>query len=61
VFYFKTCGNRITAVHIGMNKHTEAFQQMMAMQENVHIYGVENLDDIPGIVLGSVRAYLYTR
>jgi hypothetical protein len=32
---------------------------MLAMQPNVRIYGVEKRDDIPAIVLGSVRAYLY--
>jgi hypothetical protein len=61
VHYFKACENRITAVHIGKNKHTNAFHQMLAMQPNVHFYGVENLDDIPGIVLGRVRANLNTR
>lgn len=60
VHYFKACENRITAVHIGTNKHTEIFRQMTAMRQNVNIYGVQHPDDIPGIVLGSVRAYLYT-
>jgi hypothetical protein len=61
VQYFNECKNRITAVHIGKNKHTDSFQKSMALQPNVHIYGVENLQDIPGIVLGSVREYLYKR
>ena len=60
VRYLNECRNRITAVHIGKNKHTEAFQQKMALQPNVHIHGVENLKDIPGIVLGRVREFLYS-
>ena len=60
VQYFNECKNRITAVHIGKNRCTDGFQQSMAMQQNVRIYGVENLQDIPRIVLGSVRGYLYT-
>jgi hypothetical protein len=60
VQYFYECKNRITAVHIGKNKYTDAFQQRMAMQKNVRIYGVENRQDIPRIVLGSVREYIYS-
>ena len=60
VQYFNECKNCITAVHIGKNRYTDEFQQSMAMQQNVRIYGVENRQDIPGIVLGSVREYLYT-
>ncbi len=57
--YFNECQNRITAVHIGKNKHTQAFRKKMTLQPNVQIYGVENLQDILGIVLGRVREYLY--
>ncbi len=60
VQYFNECENRITAVHIGKNRYTHAFYQSMAVQHNVNIYGVEKLQDIPGIVLGRVREYLYT-
>lgn len=59
VQYFSECNNRITAVHIGKNKHIDEFRQRMAMHQNVQIYGVENRQDIPGIVLGSIRGYLY--
>lgn len=59
--YLSECHNRITAVHIGKNKYTDAFQQKMALQHNVHIHGVENLQDIPGIVLGRVQEFLYSR
>jgi len=59
VRYFNECKNRITAVLIGKNKHIKAFRQSMALHQNVQIYGVENLQDIPGIVLGKIREYLY--
>lgn len=59
VRYLNECTNRITAVHIGENRHTEVFQQKTALQHHVHIHCVENLQDIPGIVLGRVREYLY--
>jgi hypothetical protein len=61
VQYFNDCKNRITAVHIGKNKHTDSFRQKMAPQQNIKIYGVENLKDIPEIVLGKVQEYLYTK
>jgi hypothetical protein len=59
VQYLSECKNRITAVHIGKNKHTDAFQQKMALQNNVYMHCVENLRDIPRIVLGRVRDFLY--
>ena len=59
VRYFNECKNRITAVLIGKNKHINAFRQSMALHQNVQIYGVENLQDIPAIVLGKIREYLY--
>lgn len=59
VHYFNECKNRITAVLIGKNKHINAFRQGMALHQNLQIYGVENLQDIPGIVLGKIREYLY--
>jgi hypothetical protein len=59
VRFFNECKNRITAVLIGKNKYINAFRQNMALHQNVQIYGVENLQDIPGIVLGRIREYLY--
>lgn len=61
VQYLNECKNRVTAVHIGKNKHTDAFQHKVALQPHVHIQGVEKLQDIPGIVLGRVREFLYDR
>jgi hypothetical protein len=60
VRYLNGCMNRITAVLIGDNKHINTFRGSMALHRNVRIYGVENLKDIPGIVLGKIREYLYT-
>lgn len=55
VRYFNECKNRITAVLVGKNKHIYAFRQRMALNQNVQIYSVESLQDIPGIVLGKIR------
>ncbi|MFH1123431.1 MAG: hypothetical protein V1758_07180 [Pseudomonadota bacterium] len=57
--YFNQCENRVTAVHIGDNRHVESFRKSMAVRKNVDIYGVEKKEDIPRIVLGKVRDYLY--
>ena len=57
--YFNQCENRVTAVHIGDNRHAESFRKSMAVRKNVDIYGVEKKEDIPRIVLGKVRDYLY--
>ncbi len=57
--YFNTCKNRITAVHIGNNEHVGAFCRTMDLRENVAVYGVENKEDIPRIVLGKIRKDLY--
>ncbi len=58
VRYFNECTNRITAVLIGKNKHVNAFQQRMALNQNVQIYGVEKLQDIPRVVLGKIQDYI---
>jgi hypothetical protein len=59
VRYLNGCKNRITTVLIGENRHINTFRQSMALHQNLQIYGVENLQDIPGIVLGKIREYLY--
>ena len=58
--YFNECNNRITAVHIGDNKHVQAFRRSMVLRRNVGIYSVVKKEDIPRIVLGKIREYLYT-
>ncbi|MEE9495214.1 MAG: hypothetical protein V3V39_01710, partial [Desulfobacterales bacterium] len=57
--YFNTCKNRVTAVHIGNNEHVSTFCHTMDLRKNVVIYGVENKEDIPRIVLGKIRQDLY--
>ena len=57
--YFNDCKNRVTAVHVGDNKHVEEFRRMMDLKHNVGIYGVKHQRDIPQIVLGRIRDYFY--
>jgi len=57
--YFNKCKNRVTAVHIGNNEHVSTFCHTMDLRKNVVIYGVENKEDIPRIVLGKIRQDLY--
>ena len=57
--YFNTCKNRVTALHIGDNTHVQTFRNSMSLQKNIGIYPVENKKDIPHIVLGKIREYLY--
>nr|HID59374.1 hypothetical protein [Desulfobacterales bacterium] len=57
--YFNQCRNRVTAVHIGDNRHVQAFRRSMGLRKNVGIYAVKKKEDIPRIVLGRVREYLY--
>jgi hypothetical protein len=59
VQYFNDCKNRVTAVHIGDNKHVETFRRSMALRRNIGIYPVEKREDIPRIVIGKIREYLY--
>jgi len=59
VRYFNECKNRVTAVHIGNNKHVDDFRGSVALRKNVGVYAVERKEDIPRIVLGKVREYLY--
>lgn len=57
--YFNTCKNRVTAVHIGNNEYVGAFCRTMDLRSNVVVYGVENKEDIPRIVLGKINQDLY--
>jgi len=59
IAYFNECANRVTAVHIGENKRARIFSQSMSTRGNVGIYSVKQKEDIPRIVLGKVREYLY--
>jgi len=57
--YFNTCRNRVTAVHIGNNTHVRRFRDSLKPHGHIDIYAVEKRADIPRIVLGKVREYLY--
>ena len=57
--YFNKCQNRVTVVHIGNNEHVNTFRSAMDLRNNVGIYAVEQKADIPRIVLGQIRQYLY--
>jgi hypothetical protein len=57
--YFNECENRVTAVHVGNNRHVETFRRSMALNKNIGIYAVEKEEHIPRIVLGKIREYLY--
>jgi len=59
ISYFNDSKNRVTAVHIGTNKKVQTFRRDMALRKNVGIYAVEKKKDIPRIVLGKVKEYLY--
>lgn len=59
--YFNDCKNRVTAVHIGDNKHVQRFRNSMALRKNVAVHAVEKKEDIPRIVLGKIWEYLYKK
>ena len=58
--YFNECRNRVTVVHIGNNAHVDTFRSAMNLRRHVEIYAVERKTDIPRIVLGQIRQYLYS-
>jgi hypothetical protein len=58
--YFNECQNRVTVVHIGNNAHVDTFRSAMDLRSHVEIYAVERKTDIPRIVLGQIRQYLYS-
>jgi hypothetical protein len=55
--YLNKLENRVTAVHIGDNKHVTQFRRSMDLRKNVNIYSVHKRQDIPKIVLGRIREY----
>jgi hypothetical protein len=58
--YFNNCRNRITAVHIGENEHVHAFRDTLELRKDIGIYAVKKKEDIPRIIIGKVREFLYT-
>jgi hypothetical protein len=55
--YINELENRVTAVHIGDNKHVRQFKKSMEIRKNISIYSVQEKKDIPKIVLGKIREY----
>jgi hypothetical protein len=49
--------NRITAVHIGENPYAARFEKAVEKKKNIHLFTVKRKEDIPHIVLGSIREY----
>ncbi len=50
--------NRVTAVHVGRKSGALRFIKAAVKNKNISVFGVNNTNDIPRIVLGSVRSYL---
>lgn len=57
--YLNSCQNRVTAVHIGDNESVRKFCFVLDLRKNISIYDVKKVEDIPRIVLGKIRQYLY--
>jgi hypothetical protein len=52
--------NRITAVHVGKKSGALRFIKASVKNQNISVFGVNEANDIPRIVLGSVKSYLAT-
>lgn len=55
--FFGKIQNRITAVHIGENPYASRFEKAVEKRRNINIFTVKKKEDIPNIVLGSIREY----
>jgi hypothetical protein len=55
--FFGQIENRVTAVHIGDNPYAARFEKAVGERKNISIYTVKRTEDIPQIVLGSIRDY----
>jgi hypothetical protein len=55
--FFGQIQNRVTAVHIGDNPYAARFERAFERRKNISIYTVKRTEDIPHIVLGSIRDY----
>ena len=55
--FFGQIQNRVTAVHIGDNPYAARFEKAFERRKNISIYTVKRTEDIPHIVLGSIRDY----
>jgi len=57
ISFFGRIQNRITAVHIGENPYASRFEKAVEKRKNINIFTVKKKEDIPNIVLGSIRQY----
>ncbi len=57
ISFFGQIQNRITAVHIGENPYSNRFEKAVEKRKNISIFTVKRKEDIPHIVLGSIREY----
>lgn len=55
--FFSKIQNRVTAVHIGDNPYASRFEKAVEKRKNISIFTVKKREDIPHIVLGSIREY----
>jgi hypothetical protein len=55
---FAQLENRVTAVHVGKKSGALRFIKASIKQPNISVFGVNDANDIPRIVLGNVRSYL---
>ncbi|UCG12112.1 MAG: hypothetical protein JSU72_16640 [Deltaproteobacteria bacterium] len=55
---FSRMKNRVTAVHVGKKSGALRFIKASVKNPNISVFGVNDANDIPQIVLGSVRSYL---
>lgn len=57
ISFFGKIQNRVTAVHIGENPYASRFEKAVEKRKNITIFTVKRKEDIPHIVLGSIREY----
>lgn len=57
ISFFGKIQNRVTAVHIGENPYASRFGKAVEKRRNINIFMVKKKEDIPHIVLGSIREY----
>ena len=55
--FFGQIQNRITAVHIGDNPYAARFEKAVEKKKNIDLFTVKRKEDIPHIVLGSIREH----
>ncbi len=59
IAYLSQLEGRLTAVHIGETTSALQFKKATAGWKNVNVFAVNRREDIPRIILGQVKEYLY--